>query len=309
MKNKSTIVPYLALLTATLLWSSSFIALKTAFTVYDPMVVIFGRMIIALIFIILFLKPMRNIQFHKRDFKYLLFLGLCEPCFYFVFEAIALENTSASQAGMVTATLPLIVAIPAWLILKEKMHTKTILGFMLAIGGVFLLGFGSEITENAPNPLFGNLMELMAMVVASGYIITMKYLSTSYSSLFITSFQAFMGSIFFFPLLFLPTTTLPISFELIPALSVVYLGIFISFGAYGTYNYAVSKIPANKATAFINLIPVFTLIMGVLILNDRLTPMQYIAIILVFCGIYVSQMKKTKNDKTNPSLAKNPDAE
>lgn len=118
--NKTAILPYLAILSATLLWSSSFIALKTAFTVYDPMVVIFARMVIAFIFILIFLKPLRNVEFRKKDFKYLLFLGFCEPCLYFIFEAIALKNTTASQAGMITATLPLVVAIPAWLILKEE---------------------------------------------------------------------------------------------------------------------------------------------------------------------------------------------
>ncbi len=294
-RSKSMILPYLSLLAATFLWASSFIALKTAFTVYDPMVVIFGRMIIALIFILLFLKPLRNIQFRKHDFKYLLFLGFCEPCLYFVFEAIALKNTSASQAGMVTATLPLIVAIPAWFFLKEEMTVRKILGFTLAVGGVVLLSVGSDVTENAPNPLFGNFMEFMAMVAASGYIITMRYLSTSYSSLFVTSFQAFIGSIFFLPLLALPTTTLPTSFEILPVLAIIYLGIFVTFGAYGSYNYAISKIPASQATAFINLIPVFTLVMGVLILGDKLTLMQGIAVVIVFLGIYVSQMKsKTK---------------
>ncbi|MCG8339627.1 MAG: DMT family transporter [Proteobacteria bacterium] len=294
-RSKSMILPYLSLFAATFLWASSFIALKTAFTVYDPMVVIFGRMIIALIFILLFLKPLRNIQFRKHDFKYLLFLGFCEPCLYFVFEAIALKNTSASQAGMVTATLPLIVAIPAWFFLKEEMTARKILGFTLAVGGVVLLSIGSDVTENAPNPLFGNFMEFMAMVAASGYIITMRYLSTSYSSLFVTSFQAFIGSIFFLPLLALPTTTLPTSFEILPVLAIIYLGIFVTFGAYGSYNYAISKIPASQATAFINLIPVFTLVMGVLILGDKLTLMQGIAIVIVFLGIYVSQMKsKTK---------------
>jgi drug/metabolite transporter (DMT)-like permease len=292
--NKTTALPYISIITATVLWSSSFIALKTAFTVYDPMVVIFGRMLIASIFILIFLKPIRNIQFRKKDFKYLLFLGLCEPCLYFIFEAIALENTSASQAGMITATLPLVVAIPAWLILKEELTKKTVLGFLLAIAGGILLSLGSEVTENAPNPLFGNFMEFMAMVAASGYIITMKYLSTNYSSLFITSFQAFIGAVFYFPLLFLPTTTLPVSFELIPALSILYLGVFITFGAYGAYNYSVSKIPASQATAFINLIPVFTLIMGILILNDSLTMMQVGAAFIVFLGIYVSQAGKKK---------------
>jgi drug/metabolite transporter (DMT)-like permease len=286
------ILPYLSLLAATFLWASSFIALKTAFSVYDPMVVIFGRMVIASVFILVFLKPLRHVRFRKQDAKYLLFLGFCEPCLYFVFEAIALKNTSASQAGMVTATLPLIVAIPAWFFLKEEMSIKKIIGFMVAVGGVILLSIGSDITDNAPNPLFGNFMEFMAMVAASGYIITMRHLSSNYSSLFVTSFQAFLGSVFFMPMLFLPSTTLPVSFEILPVVAIVYLGIFVTFGAYGSYNYAVSKIPASQATAFINLIPVFTLIMGVLILNDRITLMQGIAVVLVFLGIYVSQMKK-----------------
>ncbi len=289
--SKSMILPYLSILAATILWASSFIALKTAFTVYDPMVVIFGRMIIALIFILLFFKPLRNFRFRKKDVKFFLFLGFCEPCLYFVFEAIALQNTSASQAGMVTATLPLIVAIPAWLFLKEEMNARKIIGFALAVAGVVLLSIGSDVTENAPNPLFGNFMEFMAMVAASGYIITMRHLSTNYSSLFVTFFQAFIGSVFFLPLLALPTTTLPTSFELTPVLAVIYLGIFVTFGAYGSYNYAISKIPASQATAFINLIPVFTLIMGVLILGDQLTLMQGVAVVIVFLGIYVSQMK------------------
>ncbi len=262
------------------------------------MVVIFGRMAIAFVFIVLFLKPLRNLQFRKKDFKYLLFMGLCEPCLYFILEAIALKNTSASQAGMLTATLPLVVAIPAWLILKEQLTWKTIIGFLLAIAGCVMLSLGSDITENAPNPLFGNFMEFMAMVAASGYIITMKHLSSSYSSLFITSFQAFIGTVFYLPLMFLPTTAMPTSFDLVPALSIAYLGVFVTFGAYGSYNYAVSKIPASQATAFINLIPVFTLIMGILILDDKLTPLQIGAAVIVFLGIYISQSRKgTKNGR------------
>lgn len=292
--NKPSLLPYLSLLTATLLWSSSFIALKLAFEFYDPMVVIFGRMLIAFLFILIVLKPLRRIRFRFGDVKYLLFLGICEPCLYFVFEAIALQHTSASQAGMITATLPLIVAIPAWFFLKEELTVRTLLGFILAILGVCMLSLGSEITENAPNPLLGNFMELMAMVAASGYIITMKYLSDRYTSLFITTFQAFMGSIFFFPLLFLPSTTLPASFEPVPAFAIIFLGIFVTFGAYGSYNYAVSKIPASKATAFINLIPVFTVILGVLILGDRLTGIQIFAVLIVFTGIYVSNTRRVR---------------
>ncbi len=288
-------LPYLCLVSGTLLWASSFIALKVAFRAYDPMFVIFGRMIIATVFILLFLKPLRNLQYQKGDWKYLGFMGLCEPGLYFIFEAIALENTSASQAGMITGTLPLIVGIVAWLVLKEKLDIRIISGFILAIGGVVLLTLSSELTENAPNPLFGNFMEFLAMVAATGYIITLKKLSDRYSSLFLTTFQALAGTFFYFPILFLPSTELPTMMNPISAFAIVYLGIFVTFAAYGSYNYAVSKIPASQATSFVNLIPVFTLIMGVFILNERLTPVQYVAAAIVFAGILLSQSrKKTK---------------
>jgi len=291
---KTRYLPYVGLLVATLLWASSFIALKLAFRAYDPMVVIFGRMIIASLFVFLFFRPFKTSSFRKKDLKPLLFLALCEPCLYFIFEAIAIKNTSASQAGMVTATLPLIVAVAAWFFLKERLTSRNVTGFLLAIVGVGLLSIGSEVTANAPNPLFGNFMEFLAMIAASGYIVTMKRLSKYYTPLFITSFQALIGSVFYFPLLFLPITELPISIEPVSIFAVVYLGIFVTFGAYGSYNYAVSKIPASQATAFVSLIPVFTLIMGMLILNDSLTAIQGLASLLVFIGIYVSQSRQSR---------------
>jgi drug/metabolite transporter (DMT)-like permease len=295
---KRQYLPYLSVLTATLLWSSSFIALKLAFLAYDPMVVIFGRMVIASAFILLFLKPFRSIHIRRIDVKYLILMALCEPCLYFIFEAIALKNTSASQAGMITATLPLIVAFAAWIVLKEQLTLPVMSGFLLAVVGVILLSGGSEVTENAPDPLFGNFMEFLAMVSATGYIISMKRLSPYYSSLFITAFQAFMGSVFYLPLLFLPTTELPTGFVPVSFGAIVYLGLFVTFGAYGAYNYAVSKIPASRATAFINLIPVFTLIMGVLILGDQLTGWQYLAVIIVFAGVAVSQYRPMRQKHT-----------
>jgi len=298
---KSAYLPYLSVLCACLLWASSFIALKLAFRAYDPMLVIFGRMAIASLFVLIFLKPFRSLQLRSQDLKHLLFMGLCEPCLYFIFEAIALENTSASQAGMITTTMPLVVAVAAWLVLKEPLSWQTVLGFLLAIGGVVLLSGGSAITENAPHPLFGNFMEFLAMLAATGYVISMKRLSRHYSSLFITSFQAFIGSIFYFPLLFLPTTHWPNRFEPISAAAIVYLGLFVTFGAYGAYNYAVSKIPAARATAFINLIPVFTVIMGVTILDDRLTPVQYLAMAIVFVGIAISQYRPSGHRDKNGS--------
>jgi drug/metabolite transporter (DMT)-like permease len=214
---------------------------------------------------------------------------VCEPCLYFLFEASAIENTAASQAGMITAMLPLMVAIAAGIYLKEVVTGRTIAGFLVAIMGACLLSLAAEVNVNAPNPVLGNFYEFLAMVCATGYTISLKRLSLRYDPVFLTALQAFTGSIFYLPFLFLPSTALPSRFDAVPALSIVYLGIFVTMGAYGLYNYAVSKVPASQAAAFVNLIPVFTVILGRIILGENFTALQYAASAIVIAGVFMSQ--------------------
>lgn len=287
------LLPTISLISAMLLWSSSFVALKLAFRSYHPMQVIFARMFIASLCFLVFIPAFRKIKWRLRDLKYLLVMAVCEPCLYFLFEAKALELTSASQAGMITAILPLLVAILAWTWLKEKIGHQTLIGFSLAIIGAGWLSLASETTINAPNPLLGNLCEFMAMVCAAGYSVSLKHLSNNnYPPLFLTAFQAFVGSLFFFPFLLLPDVGMAFTWETSSGLAVIYLGTFITFGAYGCYNFGVSRIPASRAAGYVNLIPVFGVILGMIILGDRLNFAQWIACGLVFCGVWFSSTAK-----------------
>jgi drug/metabolite transporter (DMT)-like permease len=293
IKVNSKGLPFIALVLAMILWSSSFIALKIAFKTYDPMFVIFMRMFIAsLLFcgIFIFVKS-KLFEYKKGDLKYIIFMAFCEPCLYFIFEAKALENTSASQAGMITSMLPVMVAISAVFFLNEKMSFNIVGGFLLTIAGALLLSVGAKEVEHSPNPLLGNFYEFLAMICATGYTVSLKYLSDRYTPLFLTAIQAFTGALFFFPFLFNKGTQLPMHFEAVPAIAIIYLGSFITLGAYGLYNFGVSKIPASQASLFINLIPLFTIVLAFLILEERFTKIQYFASLLVLAGLYISQKK------------------
>lgn len=287
-ENIRRLLPIFSLILAMLLWSSSFVALKLAFRGYHPMQVIFGRMFIASLCFVVFIPAFRKLNWRHRDIKYLLIMAVCEPCLYFLLEAKALELTSASQAGMITAMLPLLVAILAWSWLKEQVSRQTLSGFSLAIAGAVWLSLASETSANAPDPLLGNFCEFLAMVCAAGYTVSLKHLTSSYPPLFLTAFQAFVGSLFFFPFLLLPGVGFPGTWETTPALAVIYLGTFITLGAYGCYNYSVSRIPASQAAGYVNLIPVFGVILGILILGDSLNLQQWLACGLVFCGVWLS---------------------
>ena len=162
-------------------------------------------------------------------------------------------------------------------------------GFFLAIVGACWLSIGATSSENAPNPILGNFLEFLAMICAVGYITTLKNLTARYSPFFLTALQALIGTVFFLPLALFPTNSFPTVFEPTATMAVVYLGAAVTLGAYGCYNFGVSKLPASQATAFINLIPVFTIILGWLVLGERFNTMQYIAAAIVFTGVILSQ--------------------
>jgi len=288
--NRIKWLPVVSLLIATVLWASSFIALKLAFRSYAPMFVIFGRNAVASVCFLFFLPGfLKKIDYRPGDLRYILFMALCEPCLYYIFEARAVVNTTASQMGMICATLPLIVAVVAGIFLKERISPRMIAGFIVAIAGACWLSLSAEFSSDAPHPALGNFYEFVAMICAAGYITTCKYLTSRYSPFFLTAVQAFVGTVFFLPLALYPDFRLPTAFAPTAALSVVYLGAAVTLGAYGCYNYGVSKLPASQATAFINLIPIFTIFLGWLILGEKFNFMQYLAAATVFAGVILSQ--------------------
>ena len=283
-------LPILALIMAMVLWSSSFIALKIAFRAYDPMFVIFGRMLVASIcFLLIGKRIVRSLRYEKGDYKLILFMAFCEPCLYFIFEAKAVENTTASQAGIITAMLPILVMIAAAFFLKENVTRKSWAGALIAVTGVLWLTAESSPSSDAPNPVLGNFLEFLAMVCATGYTISLKALTDRYSPFFLTAIQALIGSFFYFPLLFLPSTELPRQWYPQSGMAIIYLGAVITLVAYGLYNYGIKFVPANKGAIYVNLIPIFSVILGWLVLGETFTLYQLFAGILILTGVYLSQ--------------------
>jgi len=229
----------LSLLSAMVLWSTSFVVIKTAIVTLDPFVLVFGRMLVAsLCFLPVLIIKRHTWRLVRGSLGCLAFMTFCEPCLYFICEVKALVYTTASQAGMITAMLPVMVALGAFLFLGERLNRRTVIGFVMAVGGAFWLSTGAMATETAPHPALGNFLEFLAMVCATGYILAAKRLSGhfGYSPWFLTAIQAVTGCVFYLPLLWLPSTVIPPGLDLPIVLAIVYLGAFVTIGAYGCYN-------------------------------------------------------------------------
>ena len=287
----------IAVVGATLVWASSFIALKIALDSMGPMSIIFGRMLAASIVFMLFWKHFMGLKFTTSDIKYILAMVLLEPCLYFIFEIKALQYTSASQAGVITSTMPLLAAIGAGIFLGETITKRLLFGSIIAISGAIWLSLEASVEEYAPNPLLGNTLEFLAMACAAGYTIIIKHLTKRFSALFLTAVQAFAGAIFYLPLALWEWQGVMPIVSLEGLLAILYLGVVVTLGGYGLFNFSLTKLPASRASVFINLIPAFVVILAFLILGETLNLNQLFAAGVIFLGVFVTQINFKRKER------------
>ncbi|MDL2266570.1 DMT family transporter [Desulfovibrio sp. OttesenSCG-928-G15] len=281
-----------SLVGAMFLWSGTFIAIKASLEYFHPVVLMFLRMTCSSLCMLPLLRGWAlRTRYTRGDWRVILLLIIAEPCLYFIFEGYALRYTTASQAGLVTALLPLLVGVSAFLVLKERLCAKVWTGFVLAVLGVLLLTLAGEETETAPNPVLGNLLELCAMSVACVYTLCVRKLPL-YSPFFITAMQSVGGMVFFATLSFFGPFAFPAE---LPPLQVLFAVLFLSFAsivAYGLYNTGIARIGAGRAAAMTSLIPALTLLMGILFLGESLTPAQCLALVPLCAGVILSQASR-----------------
>ena len=289
-------LPFLALSAAVFFWGGSFVGMRVVLRTLDPMIVMWFRMVTALIIILPFSKKLIRLNYIKGDWKLLLPMVLFQPCLYFLLESYALRLTTATQAGVISASVPVLVTFGAWIFLSESINKRTITGLLLSVTGVIFLTLSQRSGSSAENPVLGNIMEISAMVFAAANMIIIKKLSNRYNPWTLTAMQIVAGVLFFSPGMFkilkmdssLWTTDL--------FLILIFLGSFVSLGAFGLYNWGMSHINASKASLFINLIPVTAIITGWLMLGETLNMIQSISALIVILGVLLSQksMKKGK---------------
>lgn len=285
----SRIVPVLCLAGAVLFWGTSFAATKTALDGFSPMTVIWLRMAVAALVFApawFFLPPP---AFRRGDLKWLALIALLQPCIYYLAEGYAVKLTTSSAAGVISAIVPLLVGAGAWMFLRERLTVRSGVAIAVSLAGVAVLSAGGHTQAAAPNPVLGNTLEVLAMVSAAGSMIALKHLSTRYHPWFLTGVQASVGSLFFLPGALASGPASWASATPAEWASIAYLGVFVSLGAFGLYNTAVTRMPANRAALAINLVPAVALTSGWLVRGEALSPVQLIACAVIVGAVVFAE--------------------
>ncbi|MEI6060676.1 MAG: DMT family transporter [Bacteroidota bacterium] len=284
---------YIFAVLSMLFWGMSFVWFKIVVKWYDPITIIFLRLIISGSLLMLFMLMTGSWQIIKRKhLKYFLLLSFTQPFCYFLGESFGLKHVSSTMASVIIATIPLFSPFAAYYMVREKVTRSVITGIVFSFAGILLMLINPDLSLNASPK--GVILLFVAVFAAVAYSVVIRKISHEYNPVTIITFQNLIGALYFLPLFlvfdFSHFITVRPTRELI--LAMLQLAVFASTLAYVFYIIAIKGIGMIKANIFTNLIPVFTGVFSYFILGEKFTAMKMAGMFLVMIGIVVSQSSR-----------------
>ena len=201
MVNRSSLLIYLSVITAVILWGISFVWSNSLLVNGLPaFTLIFLRMSLAALIlttISLILKKLKKISL--KDLPTFILLSFLEPFLYFIGETFGLQYVSSvTISSVIISTIPVFAMIAGILFLRENISPVNIFGILITIPGALLVVFekgGFDISHS-----IGILFLILAVFSAVGYSVIVKKLADRYNSYTIVTYQHLLAAIYFLPL-------------------------------------------------------------------------------------------------------------
>lgn len=272
-----------------LVWGSTFISTKVLLIDFAPFEILFTRFILGFLAMCVIMPKFFGFKGIKKELLFAL-AGLFGVTLYFLLENIALVYVYASIVSVLVVVAPFFTALINHFIMHdEKLSMHFFVGFILSIIGIALISLPSnDVIFN----LTGYSFALLAALVWACYLICIKKIQNyGYNTLMVTRRIFAYGILMLCPFAFI--TDFDFKFELyankINLFNMLFLGLCASALCFVVWNNSVKLLGVLKASAYIYAIPVVTVVVAVIILDERLDMISSIGIVLTILGLIISE--------------------
>jgi drug/metabolite transporter (DMT)-like permease len=289
---------YLKLVVTMAAWGGTWVAARYAVQEVAPLGVAVWRFLFAaasLLALVLW-KHGRLPAITRREALLVLGLGATGIFFYNLFFLYGMQHISAGRGALVVATTPVITLLAAAWLLREGMNTAKALGSVLAmIGCLTVIGRGDPLALLGGKVGAGETLILGCAVMWAAYTLLGRLGTKSMSALVMTAYASCAG---FLMLLLAALVDGPA--QLIPDFTPGAWGAILFLGLFGTtlgftwFSSAVQQIGAQRASIFVNLVPLFAVLQGALLLGERLDLSALVGGLLVIAGVLLTQRSTFK---------------
>jgi len=282
------------MLVTSLLWGGNFVVAKTLVAHASPMTLTTVRWLIAVIVLVpLVWWKEKKLVPPKQAIVPLLLMGVTGVALFNIFQFLALELTTSTNAGLISTMNTISIALFSFVLLKEKITKWQLSVMVLSLFGVVLVlskGDWQLLLDFQLNT--GDLWMLAAVCVWGLYSVCSKWAMQTASPLMATLYAGVFGV-----LLLLPFTSADFTFTNVNTsfiLSMLYTGIISTVVCMVFWNIGVQKLGATTSGIFLNFNPIFTALLAYLFIGENMSWLQGIGGLIVIMGCYLFTHFKTK---------------
>ena len=289
MRAEGNLKAYLALGAICIIWGTTYLALRVGVTQFPPFLFSFLRFVIAapvlLIFVFTIGKrrwPDRRTLFNQAMCGLLMItLGISVVGYAEVY-------VSSGVAAIICSMMPV------WTILinliannEERPNRIIVAGLAIGLAGIVMI-FGEHLAEfGDPDYQFGIALIFVANISWAYGSIWIKKHNTAVDPFMGAGLQMLFGALFLIPLSLIWDDYSNIQWSAEIAYVLLYMALIGSVAAYACYSYAIKKLPITLVSLYAYVNPVVAVVLGWLVLNEKLNYTIGIAIALTVAGIYV----------------------
>jgi drug/metabolite transporter (DMT)-like permease len=289
---------YLLLIFAVLFWSGNFVVGRGIHSEIPPITLAFWRWAVALLIILPF--SLRHIQ-HQRDlirehWKILTLLAILSVTNFSMFIYMALKSSTVTNTVLINSMIPIFIVLISWMGFKERITLRQAVGIVISLTGLmFIIVNGNLSTLISVRFGKGDMWTISAGLSWALYSVFLRKCPMELNPLSFLTTSIIIGIFFIFPFYIWEISTgKTMNFTQASIGSIVYVALFSSILAYIFWNKAIQIIGANKTGIFIHLMPVFSIILAIIFLDEELREYHVKGTILIFTGIFLTTAGKIK---------------
>lgn len=278
---------WMLLVFCNLFWAGNYVFGKYVISEITPLWLTFSRWVLALFFLFPIAYYFEKLEWKtiKRDWLLLSCMGGLGIIGYNLLLYSALAYTTATNAALVSALNPGIIVLVSVFLTGERISKLQAAGFFFSLAGVLIILTNGELARLLQaNYNRGDLLMLAAVLVWTAYSLLSRKLQTP--PITATAVSSAIAVIMMMPF----AASQGINLAAIKPLTlggIIYIMLFPSVCSFVFWNLSVKAIGASKCGVFLNLIPVFTAIISV-ILGEKITLAQLLGGLAVFLGVYLT---------------------
>ena len=305
---KTSMISWSALFACNLMWALQFTCIKLVQDQVGPFSTVFIPMALATLFMIPFVSKDVRQNKNRRlgDLKIFVLLALLGQFPAQVLLTIGTQQSTASNGSILSLSLPVVSAILAVIILKEKMNTVRWLSFGMATIGVILM-LEKELgnTNFGSHYLIGNLL-IFSGIVGSGFYNTVcKKIANDYTEIEMLFYSYVFMLVLLFPFVWLFEGNVLkniASFSTSTWIGLSLLTVFHNFLSMILFFVALKKLEAIQVALSNFLITFFGLPIAIIFVGDRLHPSAIVGGLLVLLStLMITIWEYRQNTRSVPA--------